>query len=94
MLKSENAASSQRVKELFKTRFYFDLAGLPFPDQAHGLLRFTDKSRLVYGSDYPYTPGKAVQDMASIMDKELDDMLNADEKEDVYHRNAERALVA
>ena len=94
ILQSDNGVSSERVKELFKSRFYFDLAGFPFPDQIHGLLRYTDTSRLFYGSDYPYTPGKAVLGLNKVMDAALDEMVTANVKEDIYHRNAERALTA
>ena len=92
ILQSEKGITSEHVKHLFKTRFYFDLAGFPFPDQVHGLLRYTDTSRLFYGSDYPYTPGEAVSGLAKTMDAALDDMVTAAEKEDIYHGNAVRAL--
>lgn len=48
------------VKAGLRRQFYFDLAGFPFPDQIHGLLRFVDAGQLVYGSDIPYTPAEVV----------------------------------
>lgn len=50
------ALSGSQVKDMFRTRFYFDLAGFPFPDLIQGFLAVGDASRLLYGSDYPYTP--------------------------------------
>ncbi|KAJ5719165.1 hypothetical protein N7493_007620 [Penicillium malachiteum] len=55
--------SDHDIKELLRTRFYIDLAGVPFPDQIHGMLRVIDSSRLLYGSDYPYTPLASAEDL-------------------------------
>ncbi|KAJ5697350.1 hypothetical protein N7488_011034 [Penicillium malachiteum] len=57
------AISEQEIKELLQTRFYIDLAGVPFPDKIHGMLRVVDSSRLLYGSDYPYTPLAVADDL-------------------------------
>ncbi|KAI5463903.1 hypothetical protein BGZ63DRAFT_403164 [Mariannaea sp. PMI_226] len=35
---NQSHLNSIQVRQLFKARFYFDLAGFPFPDQTHGLL--------------------------------------------------------
>ncbi len=92
ILEGGAAVTSDQVKELFKSRFYFDLAGFPFPDQIHGLLRATDTSRLLYGSDFPYTPASALPGLASRMDEGLANM--GDEKviREIYSGNAKRLL--
>lgn len=63
--------NTEAVKRIFGRQFYFDLAGYVFPDQIHGLLRYVDASRLLYGTDYPFTPGSGALGMSRIMDTEL-----------------------
>ncbi|KAA6410304.1 MAG: 2-amino-3-carboxymuconate-6-semialdehyde decarboxylase [Lasallia pustulata] len=56
--------NSDVVKETMRRQFYLDLAGVVFPDHIHGVLRYVGPDRLLYGSDYPYTPAKAVEMLA------------------------------
>jgi 6-methylsalicylate decarboxylase len=77
------------MKELLQTRFYIDVAGVPFPDQIHGLLRLVDSSRLLYGSDYPYTPVALAQDLAKRLDEGLEREFGVDVKRQVLTGNAE-----
>ncbi|KAL1872723.1 hypothetical protein Daus18300_004269 [Diaporthe australafricana] len=63
--------NTEAVKQIFGRQFYFDLAGYVFPDQIHGLLRYVNASRLLYGTDYPFTPGSGALGMSRIMDTEL-----------------------
>ncbi|RKK94631.1 hypothetical protein BFJ68_g15124 [Fusarium oxysporum] len=63
--------SIQSVKKAFQTQFSFDLAGFVFPDQIQGLLPYVDASRILYGSDYPYTPEAGVLGLAEVMNQEL-----------------------
>jgi len=92
ILEGQKGVSSQDVKALFQSRFYFDLAGFPFPDQIHGLLRVTDSSRLLYGSDFPYTPASALPGMAARMDHGLADLFDEETVRNVYLGNAKRLL--
>jgi predicted TIM-barrel fold metal-dependent hydrolase len=89
---SGGGVNSSQVKDLFKSRFYFDLAGFPFPDQIHGLLRATDASRLLYGSDFPYTPASALPAMGSRMDEALAELFDEETIRKVYSGNAKRLL--
>ncbi|MCJ1379305.1 hypothetical protein MMC17_002406 [Xylographa soralifera] len=84
---------SDDFRKLLRERFFFDLAGFPFPDQIHGLLRTLGKGgeqRLVYGSDYPFTPEKNVVDLADQMDEGCKELFNADDRNAVYSGNARR----
>lgn len=92
VLGGDGAVDSNAVKDMFKSRFYFDLAGFPFPDQIYGLLRLADTSRLLYGSDYPYTPVSALTGMGAQMDEELHKLFGEDVVEEVYSGNAKRLL--
>lgn len=67
--------SSTQTKEVLKKQFYFDLAGFPLPDQIHGMLRLIDPSRLLYGSDYPYTRGSTTIELSDKLDEGLDTAL-------------------
>lgn len=63
--------NTEAVKRIFGRQFYFDLAGYVFPDQIHGILRYVDTTRLLYGTDYPFTPGSGALGMSRRMDIEL-----------------------
>lgn len=88
--------TSQVIRDTFARQFSFDLAGLPFPDQIHGLLRFVDPSRLLYGSDYPFTPGKAVSILLKDMDEGMRLLWSGEGGEEkrrgVWEDNAKRLL--
>lgn len=92
ILEREGAVTSTTVKKMFQSRFYFDLAGFPFPDQIHGLLRTTDTSRLLYGSDFPYTPASALGGMRTRMDEELAKMFDESTIREIYSGNAKKLL--
>jgi predicted TIM-barrel fold metal-dependent hydrolase len=85
--------TADTVKECLKERFFFDLSGMVFPDQIHGLLRNIDKSRLLYGSDYPYSPTAFTIELASRMDKGLREIFQDEESSHaILYGNAERLL--
>jgi predicted TIM-barrel fold metal-dependent hydrolase len=85
--------SSEVIKETFARQFYFDLAGFPFPDQIWGLLRFVGPERLLYGSDYPFTPGQGVIALAEKTRAGLEETFPDEEvREGIYIRNARRLL--
>jgi predicted TIM-barrel fold metal-dependent hydrolase len=89
----EVETNSKIVKETFLRQFYFDLAGFPFPDQIHGLLRFVEPQKLLYGSDYPFTPAKGVAALAKKMHIGLEDLFSDDSvRRGVYAGNAKRLL--
>lgn len=69
LIGSDLALTSRVIKDTFARQFYFDLAGFPFPDQIHGLLRYVGTDRLFYGSDFPFTPAPAVVYLAGEMEK-------------------------
>lgn len=45
-------------------RMYYDLAGVPVPRSLAALLELVGPDRLVYGSDYPFTPAPMVRALA------------------------------
>ncbi|KAJ5788571.1 hypothetical protein N7457_003561 [Penicillium paradoxum] len=84
--------SGEKIKLLLRTRFYFDLAGVPFPDQIHGLLRLVDSSRLLYGSDYPYTPAALAESLANRVDEGLRSQFGLDTARQILLENAKALL--
>ncbi len=75
LMRSELDLSSKALKDTFKKQFCSDLAGLPFPDQIHGLLRIVGRDRLLYGSDYPFTPAQGVKMLTEEMRGGLEEVL-------------------
>jgi predicted TIM-barrel fold metal-dependent hydrolase len=45
-------------------RLYYDLAGVPLPVALDGLLTLAGPDRLLYGSDFPFTPAPVVAGLA------------------------------
>ena len=80
------------MRETFGKQFYFDVAGMPFPDQIHGLLRFVEPSRLLYGSDFPFTPGAVAGMLAKKMEGESGKIWNEEQVKGILKGNAERML--
>ena len=46
---------------------YYDLAGVPLPVAVDALLALVEPDRLLYGSDYPFTPAPVVTDLAAAL---------------------------
>jgi 6-methylsalicylate decarboxylase len=84
--------SSQEVKDLFARQFYFDLAGLPFPSQIQGLLQYVGTDRLLYGSDYPFTPQPAVGMLAVKMADEMERIWSKEKRSAILAGNARKML--
>lgn len=86
-------ASPATVKAALKRQFYFDLAGFPFPDQIHGLLRFVDEERLLYGSDVPYTPAPVVVQLGKVLNAGIRELWPAaKDRAAILRENAEALL--
>lgn len=48
-------------------RLYYDLAGMPLPRALPALLTLVAPNQLLYGSDFPFTPGFAVEGLAKAL---------------------------
>jgi predicted TIM-barrel fold metal-dependent hydrolase len=46
---------------------YYDLAGMPLPVALEALLAIVGPDRLLYGSDFPFTPAPAVVGLAAVL---------------------------
>ncbi|KAI4121176.1 MAG: hypothetical protein LQ338_006524 [Usnochroma carphineum] len=90
--------TSQTVKDTFAKQFFFDIAGFPFPDQIHGLLRYVDASRLLYGSDYPFTPEQSASELQKEAEEGMKDLWPGEDGEEkrrgVWQSNAQKMLEA
>ncbi|MBK1787543.1 amidohydrolase family protein [Prauserella cavernicola] len=67
---------------------YYDVAGFALPRLLPALLSLTTADRLLYGSDYPFTPDGVVHGLASAL--ATTDVLNADEHRALQCRTATR----
>ena len=85
--------SDKAVHETLTRQFYFDLAGFPFPNQIHGLLRHVGVDQLLYGSDYCLSPEPLAIGLATKMDAGLRELFKGEEAlSKVYRLNAEALL--
>lgn len=82
------------VVEAYKTQIWFDMAGFAFPSQIRSLLYGVGvpHSRLMYGSDFPFTRADGVELLLGQMDHGVKELFNEEEIQDLYHRNAEKLL--
>jgi hypothetical protein len=90
------------VREQLRTRFYFDLAGFAFDGEegegGRGQVRALKEGwgvgadRLLYGSDFPFTPEAAVRGLAGRMEVGLRELFGEEERKAVYEGNARRLL--
>jgi len=92
------ALSQDQVKETLNRQFYFDLAGFAFPMQFVGLVDGVgiQRDRLVYGSDYPFTPAPLVKKLARELEVGLSEAFGSDRDEayKILAENAEELLQA
>jgi predicted TIM-barrel fold metal-dependent hydrolase len=72
--------SEEDALKVLNERFYFDMAGWAFPLQWRGLVDGVgiESDRLLYGSDFPFTPAKAVEDFLHTMERGMKDWKNED----------------
>jgi 6-methylsalicylate decarboxylase len=66
---------------------YYDVAGFALPRLLPALLTLTTPGRLLYGSDYPFTPGWAVHGLAQAL--ATTDVLTADDRRALWRGTAE-----
>ena len=77
------------VKERLNRQFYFDSAGWGLPEQMAGLLKYITPQRVLYGSDFPYTPLKVVYMLSDQHDQHLPELVSTNtDKEAICTGNA------
>jgi 6-methylsalicylate decarboxylase len=69
-------------------KLYFDLAGTPLPRLLPALRTFADPARLLYGSDWPFTPEPVIAKLRARLDEALE--TNADDLQAIFTGNALR----
>ena len=67
-------------------RLYYDLAGSPLPRALPALLGLVAPDRLLYGSDFPFTPDFAVEGLAQLLTQT--DVLDAVARDAMLKGNA------
>lgn len=86
--------TEEEVLDAFKKQVWFDMAGFVFPSQIKGLVQGVgvEHSRLLYGSDFPFTRANGVEMLLGQMDEGMKQMFSKTEIEDLYRGNAEKLL--
>lgn len=95
VLQSDTGAkiTVEEIQEIFRNRFFYDLAGFSMSNQINGLVRWTGASQLLYGSDYPYTPAEGIKYQVGIMDEKAEELWTLEEIKGVYSGNAEKLFL-
>ncbi|KAL2432851.1 Decarboxylase macB [Exophiala dermatitidis] len=77
------------IKERLNQQFYFDTAGWTFPEQIKGLLEYVTVDRMLYGSDFPFTPLRVVTPLSQEHDQYLPEVFpNPEDREKLCSKNA------
>lgn len=92
--------SDVEVRGALARQCYFDLAGFVFAgdEGGSGQLAALVKGynigydRLLYGSDFPFTPGPAVRNFAVRMKNGLESIFSEEERREIYEGNAVKLL--
>ena len=71
--------SPEFVLNALNKQFYFDTAGWPFPGQADGLLQYVTPERILYGTDFPFTPLAPVLALSDTHDQYMRHTFGSDE---------------
>ena len=83
------------VKERLNNQFYFDTAGWPFTEQIKGLLEYVSVERMLYGSDFPWTPLAPAITLSEDHDKFLHSVFpDKEDQEKLCRGNAMKLLKA
>ncbi|CAK4032005.1 hypothetical protein B0A50_02153 [Lecanosticta acicola] len=84
----------EEVKKAFERQIWFDMAGFVMPTQIRSLLYGVgvSHSRLMYGSDFPFTRPNGVELLLGQMDSGAKELFDEEQIRDVYHRNAQNLL--
>lgn len=69
-------------------RLYYDVAGVPLPRALPALLNLVEADRLLYGSDFPFTPATMVESLAVLLAGTS--VLNETQRQQMLHGNAYR----
>ncbi|KAL4732969.1 hypothetical protein BDV11DRAFT_200988 [Aspergillus similis] len=82
------------VMDMIRKQVYFDLAGFAVPGQFTGLVDGLGipLDRLLYGSDYPFTPAPIVERLAAELDVAISDRFGVAALEQICSSNAEGLL--
>ena len=81
--------NADMVMERLNTQFYFDTAGWAFTEQIKGLLEYVKVDRMLYGSDFPFTPLAPVIALSEEHDKYLPEVFpNREDQEKLCTKNA------
>jgi predicted TIM-barrel fold metal-dependent hydrolase len=81
--------TSQKVRELLRTRFFFDTAGFVCPEQVAAILALTSPDRLLYGTDLPFLPVKVAEEQSQDLDEYIRKHCGIEWLSRIYQSSAE-----
>jgi predicted TIM-barrel fold metal-dependent hydrolase len=75
--------------KLQSKQFYFDMAGLAWPNQCKMIMPYITPEQLLYGSDFPFTTLDKVELLAKMMDTSLPVAFESSgDQQNIYQNNA------
>ena len=85
----DSAVNPDWVKERLNKQFYFDSAGWAFSEQMKGMLEYVTVDRMLYGSDFPFTPLPHVKFLSDQHEKYLPEVFpNEEDQQKLCSQNA------
>lgn len=85
--------SAEKIKIQLNSQFYFDTAGWSLPEQLTGLLQYVSAERILYGTDFPWTPLSVVTELSTSHDRHIPELFaNKRKVDDITWKNAQRVF--
>jgi predicted TIM-barrel fold metal-dependent hydrolase len=87
--------SIKKVRAKLNQQFYFDTSGWPFPEQMQGLMQHVSPERILYGTDFPWTPIGVVTQLSKDHDEFVPRAFpDQQDRERLCFENAQRLLLS
>lgn len=85
--------SPENIRARLNQQFFFDTAGWAFPEQIQGLLKHVSPERILYGTDFPWTPIGFVTELSRDHDEYLPEIFpDEKDRQSICFGNAQRLL--
>jgi 6-methylsalicylate decarboxylase len=84
--------TEDEIRRAFRENVWYDLAGLPVPNQVRSILDITRPERLMVGSDVPWTAWDGAADLLKSIEEALPELVERENLHGIYRGNAARLL--
>lgn len=84
-LRFDSSSRRDEILEILRS-LYYDLAGFPLPTMLRALTDISEPTRILYGSDWPFTPQHAAMRLSDDLD--ATDLIDRNWRAQIYRDNA------